>query len=133
MPTPTPISDTARTGEGAGGLPTPYYEDAEAGIVIYHGDCRAVLPYLPKCDIAVTSPPYNLGGEPWPHLGNWKPGDSAGGQTKWRNGSDAGAGIQYGTHNDCMPWPEYVVWQHDVLGMLWEKCDAIFYNHKPNA
>lgn len=34
----------------------PYYE--EAGITIYHGDCREILPALPKVDIAVTSPPY---------------------------------------------------------------------------
>jgi len=34
----------------------PYYE--HAGITIYHGDCREILPTLPKVDIAVTSPPY---------------------------------------------------------------------------
>jgi len=26
----------------------PYYQDEKAGIVIYHGDCREVLPQLPK-------------------------------------------------------------------------------------
>ncbi len=26
----------------------PYFEDEKAGIVIYHGDCREVLPQLPK-------------------------------------------------------------------------------------
>jgi len=52
-------------------LPKPYFE--EDGIVIYNADCREVLPYLPKVDLVFTSPPYNLGGAPWPHLGNWKP------------------------------------------------------------
>jgi len=39
---------------------TPYY--AEAGITIYHGDCREVLPRL-QADALVTDPPYgvNLG------------------------------------------------------------------------
>ena len=34
----------------------PYYED-EAG-VIYHGDCREILPQLPKVDLVLTDPPY---------------------------------------------------------------------------
>ena len=34
----------------------PYYE--HAGIVIYHGDCRLVLPTLPKCDLLLFDPPY---------------------------------------------------------------------------
>ena len=38
---------------------TPYYE--HAGITIYHGDCREVLPLIPKCDLVVADPPYNCG------------------------------------------------------------------------
>ncbi len=34
----------------------PYYE--HAGITIYHGDCREVLPNLPKVDLVLTDPPY---------------------------------------------------------------------------
>ncbi len=41
-------------------LPTPYYEDAEAGITIFHGDCREILPLLPKVDLVLTDPPYGL-------------------------------------------------------------------------
>lgn len=37
----------------------PYYE--EAGIVIYHGDCREILPTLPKVDLVLTDPPYGIG------------------------------------------------------------------------
>ncbi len=37
----------------------PYYE--EAGITIYHGDCREVLPGLPRCDLLLTDPPYGSG------------------------------------------------------------------------
>lgn len=35
---------------------TPYYE--HAGITIYHGDCREILPTLPKVDLVLTDPPY---------------------------------------------------------------------------
>jgi len=38
----------------------PYYEDKEAGIVIYHGDCREILPHLPKVDLVLTDIPFNV-------------------------------------------------------------------------
>jgi site-specific DNA-methyltransferase (adenine-specific) len=118
---------------------TPYYD--HAGITIYHGDCLAVMPELPELaerfDLVFTSPPYNLGGEPWPHLGHWKPGDgTAGGRSKWRNGSDACGGVAYACHGDAMPWPEYVAWQQDCLkamfGMLSDR-GSVYYNHKPRV
>jgi len=37
---------------------TPYYE--HAGITIFHGDCREILPGLPKCDAVITDPPYGI-------------------------------------------------------------------------
>ena len=37
----------------------PYYE--EAGITIHHGDCREILPHLPKVDLVLTDPPYGIG------------------------------------------------------------------------
>lgn len=36
----------------------PYYE--EAGIMIYHGDCREILPSTPACDLVLTDPPYGV-------------------------------------------------------------------------
>jgi hypothetical protein len=114
-----------------------YYE--QDGITIYHGDCRGVLPALatgPCFDLVFTSPPYNLGGRPWPHLGNWKPGDGAGSKSKWRNGSDAGAGVQYDGHEDVVPWPVYVSEQRETLRMCWQLVGAkgaIYYNHKPRV
>jgi site-specific DNA-methyltransferase (adenine-specific) len=39
-------------------LPTPYYE--QDGITIYHGDCRDILPDLPKVDLVLTDPPYGI-------------------------------------------------------------------------
>ena len=112
----------------------PYYE--HAGITIYHGDCMEIIPTLRGIGSVITSPPYNLGGEPWPHLGNWKQGDSAGGKSKWRNGSDAASGIRYATHDDAMPWDGYVEWQQEFLRATWHILPgdgAIFYNHKPRV
>jgi site-specific DNA-methyltransferase (adenine-specific) len=36
----------------------PYFTDSTGTIVIYHGDCREILPTI-KADVVVTSPPYN--------------------------------------------------------------------------
>jgi DNA modification methylase len=36
----------------------PFYE--HAGITIYHGDCREILPELPKVDLVLTDPPYGI-------------------------------------------------------------------------
>ncbi len=36
----------------------PYYE--EPGIVIFHGDCREILPHLPKADLTLTDPPFGI-------------------------------------------------------------------------
>jgi site-specific DNA-methyltransferase (adenine-specific) len=113
---------------------TPDYQ--RDGISLYLGDCLEVSRHIGSVDCVITSPPYNLGGEPWPHLGNWKPGASSGGNSKWKNGCDAGAGVQYSSHNDSMPWDEYVAWQQSVLACLWDLLPgdgAIFYNHKPRV
>lgn len=52
--------DRAGLGDvGWGAGVRPYYE--EAGITIYHGDCREILPTLPKVDLVLTDPPYGIG------------------------------------------------------------------------
>lgn len=35
----------------------PYYQDSAC--TIYHGDCREILPALPKVDLVLTDPPYD--------------------------------------------------------------------------
>ena len=37
----------------------PYYD--HAGIQIYHGDCREIMPGLPPVDLVLTDPPYGIG------------------------------------------------------------------------
>lgn len=39
----------------------PYYHDEAAGITIFHGDCREVLPTLGRFDLLLTDPPYGHG------------------------------------------------------------------------
>lgn len=51
----------------------PYY--AHAGIQIFHGDCREVLPQLPAVDLVLTDPPYGVGFEYASHkdsLESWR-------------------------------------------------------------
>jgi site-specific DNA-methyltransferase (adenine-specific) len=52
-------TEEQREGVAELSLPKPYY-DCD-GITIYHGDCREILPHLPKVDLVLTDPPY-------PHL-----------------------------------------------------------------
>lgn len=104
---------------------------------LYRADCMAVLPILPVVDLVITSPPYNLGASPWARLGHWKPGNKAGsgGRAKWKDGA-SGDGVEYGAHEDALPWDEYVAWQRGLLSALWGKLSAggaIFYNHKPRV
>jgi site-specific DNA-methyltransferase (adenine-specific) len=42
----------------SGKLPEPYYKDESA--TIYCGDCRKILPVLPKVDLVLTDPPYGI-------------------------------------------------------------------------
>ena len=52
---------------GGRGLVRPYYE--HAGITIYHGDCRDVLPHLGAVDLVLTDPPYAVSVEGAVHVG----------------------------------------------------------------
>lgn len=122
---------------------TPYYE--HAGITIYHGDCREILPHLGPVDLVFTSPPYNLGvtsgggfaSKSVRNHGHYSPnaplGKRRGGCGKWSGGALAEG---YGTHDDAMPWEQYEKWQRDIILSCWgvlSEGGAIFYNHKPRV
>lgn len=67
-----------------GAVLKPYYE--HAGITIYHGDCREILPSLLPVDLVLTDPPYGLGnswgkGKRW--QGNCGKGRLWNGTPKW--------------------------------------------------
>jgi DNA modification methylase len=66
---------------------TPYYD--RAGITLWHGDCREILPTLPTFDLVLTDPPYGIADV-------WKGGASCGWgkakeQTEARNEWDSSA------------------------------------------
>lgn len=114
--------------------PCAGYASSCGRVTLYHADNLAVLPDI-RTDLVVTSPPYNLGGRPWAHLGHYATGQATGGQSAWQGGCD-GSGVNYGEHADNMPWPEYVEWQRETLRALWNclsDTGAIYYNHKPRV
>lgn len=98
----------------------PYYE--EKGIVIYHADCRKVLPSL-SVDITVTSPPYNQ-----IDPSKMKPS----GMTK-----DRGAGLGWiekfkqDGYTDNLPESEYQSFVRGVVGdCLQISMGLVWVNHK---
>ena len=54
------IAQVQDMGQGKGrGTMKPYYQDSAC--TIFHGDCREILPQLPKVDLVLTDPPYGIG------------------------------------------------------------------------
>ena len=106
-------------------LPKPYYDDGN-GIVIYHGDCREILPHLPKVDLVLTDPPYGMNWD-----GRVKPGaaNGTGGTfTKFQGETIVGDDVdfdpsfllQYGL---CIIWGFHHFPQHLYRGsvLVWVK------------
>jgi len=54
---------------------TPYYD--QDGITIYNADCRKVLPWIERCDLLLTDPPYGI---------NASSGIGKYGRIKWTQG-----------------------------------------------
>jgi site-specific DNA-methyltransferase (adenine-specific) len=52
------VPEVQREEGGEVTLPKPYYDDPKAGITIYHGDCRVILPELGRFDLLLTDIPY---------------------------------------------------------------------------
>ena len=117
-------------------------EHLSDSVTLHLGDCRDVLPTLPRVDLIITSPPYNMGvttvgGFPVGHYSASSHLSKRGGLGKWaKAGASDGLAHGYGTHDDAMPWPEYEAWQREIIGLCWAQLSengAIFYNHKPRA
>ena len=94
----------------------PYY--SHAGITIYHGDCREILPLLPVADLVVTSPPYNLIRK---HIGGGKNSKLTTHQNK----------IVNGWYDDDIPEADYQYFQRELINLFISRCrGSVFYNHK---
>ena len=85
----------------------PYYQDE--WVTIYNCDCREILPELPKVDLVITSPPFNLGNSH--HTENH----------------------YHKAYDDAMPEHEYQDWQINILNLIWEivsDTGSLWYQHK---
>ena len=87
----------------------PYYQDE--WVTIYHGDCRDILPELPKVDLVITSPPYNSGG------GN------LGYQPKSKCGQQFYMGFK-----DNMSGGEYINFINSVIDLCLNNSRYVFWN-----
>jgi DNA modification methylase len=81
-------------------LPKPYYDDGH-GIVIYHGDCRTILPHLPKVDLVLTDPPYGIGFAAQPTTGQRKRGQKP---ESWDDMTFRGVDSILSAGHDCIIW-----------------------------
>lgn len=107
--------------------PTQDYKNESNWLML--GDCLERMKEIPdgSVDMVFTSPPYNLGVS----SGGGFPKGAAKG--KWSGGSLSSG---YNTHDDSMPYEDYINWQKRVLLECWRTLSddgAIYYNHKPRV
>lgn len=108
----------------------PYYE--HNGIQIWHGDCRDILPQLPKVDLVLTDPPYGHG---------WRGIDShSAGTRNWTNRRHE-AIKGFDTPFDPSPWLGYryvILWGANhyadklppsAAWLVWDKRDGTATNN----
>ena len=96
----------------------PYYEDSS--VQIWHGDCREVMPTLPKVDLVVTSPPYGINYESG-HDGTLArsiEGDESTALRDWVLGQWDGPALVFGTWRAQRPARCKMVLIWDTLGAL---------------
>ncbi len=94
----------------------PYYD--HAGITIYHGDCREILPTLPKVDLVLTDPPYGIarvmkGGKGtghWTLLSDGNPWDNEAPDLNFLNGKADTTIIWGGNYFPLAPSRCWLVW-----------------------
>lgn len=99
---------------------SPYYDDGTC--VIYHGDCRDILPSISDVRCVVTSPPYNTLGARMPSNG-----------TGTMRGDAWLAKVNSRGYADDLTEQQYAEWQGHVSLLLADASasDAsFFYNHK---
>lgn len=87
----------------------PYYE--HGGITIYHGDCREILPHLPKVDAVITDPPYGIRADATAAKNKGKYGWKFHGDTAWDTERPEGALLRF----IAALAPVAVIWGGTVL------------------
>jgi len=101
----------------------PYYQDE--WVTIYHGDCREILPDLPKVDLVLTDPPYGIA-----HSTGWRDGKAEWLGTEIANDNDTS--IRDWVLNYFKGIPAVVFGSHKRLSpagtkmiLIWDKGEAL--------
>lgn len=107
----------------------PYYE--QDGITIYHGDCREILPEIPKVDLVLTDPPYLTSNKSTPILGR-----GVGRRLKESNSVGMPWGYSCEWISSIEPPDHWIVFcNHKMLGDVCSQLppSSVFVWRKPNA
>jgi site-specific DNA-methyltransferase (adenine-specific) len=113
-------------------LPAPYYD--HGGITIYHGDCREILPLLPKVDLVLTDPPYGILAE-GSAATRRSGGNQDAGRMAWDIAPDGwlldllcenheAAFIWGGLHLKLPPTFGYLLWDKQIDGLNFGECEV---------
>lgn len=117
----------------------PYYQ--HAGITIYHGDCRDILPTLGLMDLVLTDPPYGIlsqngsaatrrsGGNVGTGIMNW---DIAPDEQCMEMVRRAGThqAIWGGCHLPLPPTFGYLIWDKEIDGLNFGECEFCWTSGK---
>jgi DNA modification methylase len=115
----------------------PYYE--ESGITIYHGDCREILPTLPKCDLLLTDPPYGILAKSGSAATRRSGGNKDNGHIAWDVSVDSefisqlllssnSAMIWGGCHLELPPTFGYLIWDKQIDGLNFGEAEFCWTN-----
>ena len=114
-------------------LPAPYYD--HGGITIYHGDCREILPHLPKVDLVLTDPPYGILAESGSAATRRSGGNLDAGRMAWDVAPERwlldailenheAAFVWGGLHLDLPPTFGYLLWDKQIDGLNFGECEV---------
>ncbi len=116
----------------------PYY--SEAGITIYHGDCREILPQLGRFDAILTDPPYGIGASAG--IGKYGRLRAAGAHPEWDTKAvdlshlpDIQSIIWGGNYFNLRPSRAYLVWDKGAgfAGRDFAECEQAWCSWDGNA
>jgi len=117
----------------------PYYQDDYA--TIYHGDCREILPQLPKVDLVLTDPPYGILSETGSAATRRSGGNKDNGKISW----DIAPNIKTlnmlkaqgkiimiwgGCHMQLGPTFGYLIWDKQIDGLNFGEVEFCWSNMK---
>jgi DNA modification methylase len=115
---------------------TPYYDDG--GSVIYHGDCRDVLPVL-SFDAVVSDPPYGVLAESGSAATRRSGGNKDNGVMAWDVAPERElldvllakpAMLWGGCHLDLPPTVGYLIWDKQIDGLNFGEVEYCWTNMK---